>query len=80
MNDSNNKNFLTIYDIVGFKKRGQIGLIQVSRSTWLKGVANGTFPQPVFLASRTKRWTKKSIDDFITNGGKMPSDAKEGAQ
>ncbi|MHB1214231.1 MAG: helix-turn-helix transcriptional regulator [Thiobacillus sp.] len=40
-------------------------IIPVSRSTWLKGVRTGRFPQPVKLGVRTTAWRVEDIRALI---------------
>jgi prophage regulatory protein len=42
-----------------------LGLIPVSKSTWLKGVRSGRFPQPVKLSARTTAWRVEDIRELI---------------
>ncbi len=44
---------------------GVLVRIQVSRSTWLKGVKDGRYPAGIMLGPRTRAWLSSDIDDFI---------------
>jgi len=43
-------------------------LINVSKSTWWKGVAEGRYPQPLKIGPRTTVWRAKDIYKFIEQG------------
>ena len=58
--------FLRIRDIVGDKKRGIPAIIPVSRSTFLKFVAEGRYPKPSkALGPRITAWSVESIRALI---------------
>ena len=40
-------------------------VIPVGRSTWLKGVKEGAFPQPVYLGPRIAAWKVSEIRALI---------------
>ena len=51
---------------VGFVRLPQIlSVIPVSRSTWLRGVKSGKYPQPVSLTERTRAWRVEDIRELI---------------
>ena len=39
--------------------------VRMSRSSWLKGVKNGSLPAPIRLSPRRVGWTSTSIDSWI---------------
>lgn len=43
-------------------------LIDVSKSTWWKGVKDGRFPQPVRFGSRLTMWRVEDIKRLIEQG------------
>ncbi|MCW8450615.1 helix-turn-helix transcriptional regulator [Legionella quinlivanii] len=43
-------------------------LIDVSKSTWWKGVKDGRFPQPVRFGSRLTMWHVEDIKRLIEQG------------
>lgn len=43
-------------------------LIDVSKSTWWKGVKDGRFPQPVRFGSRLTMWSVEDIRRLIEQG------------
>lgn len=59
---------LRLRDIVGDKKRGEKGLIQMSKSSWWMGVRAGRLPQPVKLGPRTTAWKESDIRKLIEQG------------
>ena len=51
---------------VGFVRLPQIlSVIPVSRSTWLRGVKSGKYPEPVKLGERTTAWRVEDILKLI---------------
>ncbi|WP_316901218.1 AlpA family phage regulatory protein [Pseudodesulfovibrio indicus] len=51
---------------VGFVRLPQIlSVIPVSRSTWLRGVKSGKYPEPVKLGERTTAWRVEDILNLI---------------
>jgi predicted DNA-binding transcriptional regulator AlpA len=42
-------------------------IVNISRSTWWRGVKEGRYPQPIRLGTRTTRWSEEEIMDFISN-------------
>lgn len=65
MKNENEKIFFKIYEIIGDKKKGIIGIIPMGRTCWFRNVKNGTFPQPVRISKRTTFWTVESIKKLI---------------
>jgi hypothetical protein len=69
--------FMRLTEIVGRPtKRGQPPqprLVPVSRSTWLKGVASGVYPQPVKLGGRVTAWRVEDIRSLIQELGRGTS-------
>ena len=50
----------------GFVRLPQIlSVIPVSRSTWLRGVKSGKYPEPVQLTERTRAWRVEDIRELI---------------
>ncbi|WP_097012956.1 helix-turn-helix transcriptional regulator [Pseudodesulfovibrio profundus] len=51
---------------VGFVRLPQVlSVIPLSRSTWLRGVKSGKYPQPVSLTERTRAWRVEDILELI---------------
>ena len=51
---------------VGFVRLPQIlSVIPVSRSSWLRGVKSGKYPEPVKLGERTTAWRVEDIFKLI---------------
>jgi len=42
--------------------------LPISKSTWLYGVKNGYYPQPIKLGVRTIAWRESNIDSIVENG------------
>jgi len=61
--------FLRIWQIVGDKKKNITPLIPIGRTTFLNGVRNGRFPQPVKLGERTTAWRTEDIKNLIAEMG-----------
>ncbi|MEC4747175.1 AlpA family phage regulatory protein [Methylomicrobium sp. Wu6] len=54
--------FLRLRDIIGDPKRGILGKLPISRTSFLDGVKSGKFPKPVKLSQRTVAWPSREID------------------
>jgi predicted DNA-binding transcriptional regulator AlpA len=52
---------LRIKDIVGDKSNGIPPMIPISKSSWWAGVAEGKFPTPIKLGSRTTCWRETEV-------------------
>jgi len=50
-----------VYQIVSNRKKKIEGIFPFSRSTWLKGVADGRYPQPVRLSERVVAWKGEEL-------------------
>lgn len=44
------------------------GILPISRSTWLAGVASGRYPQPVKLGPKITAWRREDIQKLIDRG------------
>ena len=55
--------YLRLRQIIGSKKQDIPAIIPVGRTTWLEGVKNGDYPQPVRLSVRTVAWR---VEDILT--------------
>ena len=44
------------------------GILPISRSTWLAGVASGRYPQPVKLGPKITAWRLEDIQKLIDRG------------
>ena len=44
------------------------GILPISRSTWLAGVASGRYPQPVKLGPKITAWRLEDIQKLIDWG------------
>lgn len=53
--------FVRLLQIIGDRKRGIVGPIPLSRSSWWEGVKSGRYPQPVKLGPRTTAWRVEDI-------------------
>lgn len=40
-------------------------IIPVSRSTWLRGVSAGEYPEPIKVSKRLKFWNMADIQDLV---------------
>lgn len=65
------KRYLRIWQIIGSKKHGTEPIIPLSRSSWLAGVKDGRFPQPIKLGPRVTVWNAAEVMDLIitSHGG-----------
>jgi len=62
--------FLRIWDIVGDKKKRKTpALIPIGRTTFLKRVKDGLYPQPVKISERTVAWKVEDIRALIAELG-----------
>lgn len=53
---------LTLRDIVGDKKRGTPGILNIGVTTWYRGIQEGRFPRPVKgLGERLSRWRQSDV-------------------
>ncbi len=56
--------------IIGSKKDGITPLLPISRSSWLVGVRDGIYPQPVKLGTgRAVAWRQKDLIDLLNELG-----------
>lgn len=62
--------FLRIHQIIGDPKRGTPALIPLGRTSWLDGVKQGKFPQPVKLGPRAVGWRVEEIRELINKMSK----------
>lgn len=63
--------YLRIWDIIGDRKRGINPLIPVSRTTWLNGVREKIYPQPIKLnGGRITVWKRSDILELLKNMSK----------
>ena len=58
--------FYRLQDIVTCRKKGKIGLLPISRSTFLNMVASGKFPSAAKLGKRAVCWKKSDIDAILS--------------
>lgn len=63
--------YLRIWQIIGDPKANPPvpPLIPVSRSTWLKRVKNGDYPQPYKISPRCVAWRVRDIIALLENMG-----------
>jgi len=54
--------FLRIDSIVGNKKKGIVGILPISKSTWWAGVKSGRYPKPVKISTRCTAWLAEEVD------------------
>ena len=59
--------FLRLNQIIGDKKAKIAPIIPVGRTTWLTGVKNGDYPQPIKLSPRTVAWKVEDILQLIND-------------
>ena len=59
---------LRLNEIVGDEdgSSSRKGLFPVSRSTWLRGVRTGIYPQPIRLSQRRVGWLRSDIEALVT--------------
>ena len=57
--------FLRLREIIGDQKHNIPAIIPVGRTTWLNGVKNGDYPQPIRLSVRTVAWRVSDILKLI---------------
>lgn len=63
----------------GFLRLPQVlRLIRISRSSWLEGVKEGRFPQPVRLGPNMVAWRTSEIRAFIKNPSSFSVKKDEG--
>ena len=69
--------WLSIYQITGRKATATTpevkGIMPVGRSTWLKGVKAGRFPQPAKFGARLVLWKAEDVRLVVENGGAIPT-------
>jgi len=61
MTSLNETGFLRLPDV--------LSLIPVSKTSWYSGVAEGRFPKPIRLSSRTSAWRVEDIRQLIDELG-----------
>ncbi len=57
--------FYRLTQIVGDPKKRALGLLPISRATWLRGVEKRIFPPPVKLGPRMVAWKADDIHRLI---------------
>lgn len=64
--------FLRLKHIIGDPKAKPPipALIPVSKSAWYQGIADGIYPAPVKLSTRTSAWLAEDINALIEKLGK----------
>ena len=45
-----------------------LGILQISKTSWWKGVRDGLYPQPVKLGPRTTAWRARDIHALAEHG------------
>ena len=60
---------LRVWQITGDKERGIEPLLPIGRSTFLKRVKEGQYPQPVKLGEKTTAWRKSDIMALLESFG-----------
>ena len=69
--------WLSIYQLTGRKATATTpetkGIMPIGRSTWLKGVKAGRFPQPVKFGARLVLWKAEDVRLVVENGGALPT-------
>ena len=53
-------------------------LIPVSKSTWIRGVSAGEYPQPIKVSKRLRFWRNDDIQNLIAN--LVDSEVEHGAE
>lgn len=61
--------FLRVWQITGDKEKGIEPLLPIGRSTFLKRVKEGQYPQPVKLGEKTTAWRKSDIMALLESFG-----------
>jgi prophage regulatory protein len=56
---------LRLPDVIGDRKRGIVGRIPMSATTWYRGVQKGRYPKPVRLSEKSIAWVSTDIDKLI---------------
>jgi len=51
--------------VIGDKKQNIPPIIPVGRTTWLRGVKDGLYPQPIKLSKRTIAWRAEEIQKLV---------------
>lgn len=59
---------LRVRDICRNPKTGSPGLLGISRSTFLQGVKDQRYPQPVRLGPGITCWRASDLSDLLANG------------
>lgn len=57
--------FYRLRQIIGNPKKGIPAIIPVSRATWYRGMADGRYPRPVKIASKSTAWRAADIRDLV---------------
>jgi len=57
--------YLRLNQIIGDKKQNIPPIIPVGRTTWLRGVKDGLYPQPIKLSKRTIAWRAEEIQKLV---------------
>ena len=52
---------LRVRDIVKVNKNSTNFYLPISRSSWLKGVSEGKYPQPIKLSTRVTCWRESDV-------------------
>ena len=63
--------YLRLSQIIG--KKGEPGIIPVSRSAWYAGIKTGRFPKPVKLGPRLAAWRAEDIREYFEKVNKQQS-------
>lgn len=73
--------YLRLTQIIGNKRTGAPPIIPVSRSTWLAGVKNGRYPEPIrTLGNRITAWRVEDIRALIESANKLSESGKTRAR
>lgn len=57
----NEYRLLRLSEIIGSKKKGIPPIIPVSRTTWLVGIKEGRYPQPVKVGRSAVAWRESDV-------------------
>jgi prophage regulatory protein len=61
--------YIRLSQIIGNKKAGIPAILPIGRSTFLNGVREGKYPQPVKLSARSVGWKISDILELVEKLG-----------
>jgi predicted DNA-binding transcriptional regulator AlpA len=57
--------FLRLAQIIGSPKKGIVGLLPISRSSWYAGIKKGLYPAPVKVGPKTSVWRVSEVREEL---------------